>query len=511
MNATKRIILNTGFLYGKMLTTMAISLFSTRLILNALGSEDFGIFNLVAGVIAMLSFLNGAMTVSTQRYMSYYLGANDSHLSNMVFRTSIILHLIIGLLVILLFEITGLFLFDGFLNISPQRISTAKIIYHFMVISTFFTINAVPYDAAINAHENMFFDALTGVFESCLKLGIAIWLIYSDYNHLLLYGLLMAVLTIIMRIIKSVYCSRKYVECKFRTKTKIEISLFKNMFSFAGWNLFGSIAGIGRIQGIAVILNIFFGTVINAAYGIANQVAGQLNSFSAMMLKAINPQIMKSEGANDHQRMLRLSMMASKFGFYLLAFFAIPCIYEMPMILNLWLKNVPENTAVFCDLMLIAMLASQLTVGLQSAVQATGKIKVYQSVVGSLLILNLPLAYLLLKIGMPAYSVLISFSAIEILACCFRLVFLKILAGLSIRQYVEEVFLRIIVPVLSVVIVGYLVVHNLKFPLRFLFTGFISTLIFSGTIYIFGLRKNEKDFVRRIFFKVVRIGNYSEI
>jgi Na+-driven multidrug efflux pump len=178
MKSAKRVVKNTGFLYGKMVITIFISLYSTRLILNALGAVDYGIFTLVGGVISMLSFINGAMIIATQRYLSISLGANDFPRLKAVFSTSVILHLIIGLIIVLLLEIAGFFLFDGYLNIPAERIGTAKIIFHFMVISTFFTINAVPYDASINTHENMLFDAIAGIFESLLKLGIAIWLIY---------------------------------------------------------------------------------------------------------------------------------------------------------------------------------------------------------------------------------------------------------------------------------------------------------------------------------------------
>jgi O-antigen/teichoic acid export membrane protein len=494
MQAGKKVIMNTGFLYGKMIISIGIALYSTRLVLSALGATDYGIFNLVGGVIAMLAFLNGSMGTSTQRYISIYLGKRDIRQLSLVFKTSVRMHLVIGLLIVLILEIAGLFLFDGFLNLPEERTLAAKIVFHFMVFSTFFSINAVPYDATINAHEDLLFDALTGVVESFAKLGIAIWLTYSDFDRLILYSFLIALLTVISRLVKSFYCYRKYDECRIKNKDKVEMTLYKEMYSFAGWNLFGSLAKLGRTQGISIILNLFFGTVINAAYGIANQVAGQMNNFSVMMLKAINPQIMKSEGANDRQRMLKLSISASKFSFLLLAFFAIPCIFEMKAILNLWLKEVPEYTIVFCNLILIAMLTNQLTIGLQSAVLSTGRIKQYSIVVSSLFLLNLPIAYYLLSLGLAPYSVLISYIIIEILACGARIIFLKYLAGMSISAYVQDVLIKDILTILPMILSSYIIMQYLDFEFRFILTISIASILFVFSVFYIGLSKNEREF-----------------
>ena len=316
MKSANKVILNTVFLYSKMLISMLLSLYTTRLVLNALGATDFGIFSLVGGVIVMFSFLNLSMSVSTHRYLSFHVDSKNENKLKDIFKTSVILHLIIGLAIVIVLELSRVFLFDGFLNIPPDRIHIAIMVFHLMVISAFFTINSVPYDALINAHENMLFDSILGVFESILKLGIAIWLIYYDNDRLLFYSFLIAVLTILIRLLKSAYCYRNYPECKVNLTKKINKRLFWDMTSFASWNMFGSLASMGRNQGIAIILNLFFGAIINTAFGIANQVSNQLSSFSSMMLKAVVPQIMKSEGNNDRTRMLRLSMISSKFSFF---------------------------------------------------------------------------------------------------------------------------------------------------------------------------------------------------
>lgn len=502
--ASTRVAFNTMILYAKMLITMGISLYSTRLVLNALGVSDYGIFNLIAGVIAMLSFLNAAMTTSTQRYLSFHQGTGDFEMQKKIFTNSWILHIAIGVIVVVLLLTLVPFLFSGFLNIPLDRIPMAKALYYFMSASVFFTIIAVPFTASLNTHENMLWIAIVNIIESFIKLGIAISLLYFIQNErLIVYGVLMAILSVISFALYAAYCLKKYDECNVRNY-QIDKPLIKELGGFAGWNVFGSLCAVGRFQGLAVILNMFFGTAVNAAYGIANQILGQLQFFSGTMLRAINPQIMQSEGMNDRQRMLRLSTIASKFGFFLLAFIAIPCIFEMPVILKLWLKNVPDNTVIFCNLTLIGAMFMQLTVGLQSAFQATGKIKYYQLIVGGLILSNLPIAYCLLLAGLPSYSVLVSYICLEFVACFTRLFLLKKLAGLSIREYILSVFVKVFLPLLTIIATCWLITNYLKFDFRFLVTITISIVVFAITIYFTGFCKDEKLLVNNMIRKVLK-------
>ena len=502
MGAANKVILNTGILYGRMLLTMGISLYSTRLVLNALGSTDYGIFNLVAGVIAMLAFLNSAMATSTQRFLSFYQGKNEPDILKKIFTNSLILHVVIGIIIVIGLEIAGFFLFNGFLNIPNNRLESAKIIYHFMAGSIFFSVSLVPFIASLNAHENMIWIAVVSIIEVLLKLGVALLLLNSQNDKLLLYGILTASISFLILILHMTYCLKSYEECTLYNFWKLDKSLIKELTSFAGWNLFGSLCTLGRVEGFAILLNLFFGAVINAAYGIANQVAGQLSFFSVTMLQALNPQIMKSEGADNRNRMLRLSMIASKFSFFLLAVIAIPIIFEMNSILKFWLKNVPEFTVVFCRLILIGTMINQLTIGLQSALQATGKIKFYQIVVGSLIIFNLPIAYLLLKLGYPAYSALISYIIIELFACSFRVYFLKKVGGLSILEYFEKVIFKEIVPVVSSIFICYLITSNFSGSYRFLITTASSSIIFIFSVYFVGLCDDEKEIVNNTFLNL---------
>lgn len=480
-----------------MVITIGVSLYSTRIVLNALGSADYGIFNLVAGIIVMLAFLNTAMATSTQRYLSFNQGKNEPFILKKIFTNSLMMHIVIGLIIVAGLEISGLFLFDGFLNIPASRIESAKIIYHFMVFSVFFSILLVPFISSLNAHENMIWIAMVNVIEVLLKLAVALVLLNSKDDKLILFGFLTAVIGFVVLVTHSIYCLKKYNECTFNKFWIIDKALIRELTSFAGWNLFGSLCTLSRVEGFAILLNLFFGTVINAAYGIANQVAGQLGFFSVTILQALNPQIMKSEGADNRTRMLRISMIASKFSFFLLAIIAIPFIFEMDMILKLWLKTVPPFTIIFCRLILIGTLINQLTIGLQSALQATGKIKTYQIFVGTLILFNLPLAYLLLKMGFPSYSALISYILIELCACTLRIYFLHKIGGLSISEYFKRVIFREIIPVLSSVFICYFIVNNFNIEYRFLITILSSSIGFILCIYFLGLCSDEKEILNK--------------
>lgn len=503
MGSANKVALNTAILYGRMLITVGISLYTTRVVLNALGSTDYGIFNLIAGVITMLSFLNAAMATSTQRFLSYYHGKKDLKMQKKVFTNSLILHVVIGIVIVFFLEILGLLLFDGFLNIPLDRVSVAKIIYHYMSATVFFTIISVPFNGMLVAEENMLWVAFVNIIETLLKLAIASVLYYISSDKLILYGQLTAGISIVSFTLYATYCLRKYENCTVQGILKIDKALIVKLGSFAGWNLFGSLCGMARSQGLALVLNVFLGAVINAAYGIANQVATQLSFFSLTMLRALNPQIMKSEGANDRKRMLWLAMIASKFGFFLLSILAIPCIFEMPQLLSFWLKNVPDQAVTFCQLILVGSMINQLTIGLPSAIQATGNIKMYQSVVGTMLLLNLPIAYLLLKSNLPGYFVLISYCCVELVACVLRLYFLSKLAGLNVREYIDRVIAKEIIPVLTAVVFSYLMVHYLQFKYRFIISICTSGLLYLVAIYYTGLCHDEKAILLKGFNKII--------
>lgn len=504
MKSAQKVVLNTGILYSRMLITIGLTFYTTREVLNALGAVDYGIYNLIAGVIAMLSFLNAAMSTSTQRYLSFHQGHADKSVLKTIFSTSLVLHICIGFILVSAIEIAGLYLFNGFLNIPAERIMTARNVYHFMSLSVFFTIVSVPFTASLNSNENMLWLSIVNVIEVLLKLIIALCINNFHGDKLIVYGLSMACISFISLVIYVIYCNNNYEECTLSIRKNTDPKIIKNLTSFAGWNLFGALTGIGKTQGVAILLNVFFGTSINAAYGIANQVSSQMNFFSATMLKAVNPRIMKSEGQGNRLQMLRLSMMASKFGYFLLAFVAIPCIFEMNSILDLWLESVPEYTASFCSLILIAIMVNQLTVGLDSAIQAIGKIKYYMIVAGTIKLLIVPAGYVLLSYGLPPVYVIVGYTVFEGIAGIARLKLLEVLGGLNIREYIQNVYVGIIPPTLTIISSLYFIVTISSSQYRLFYNIPISIVLFFISIYYWGLCKDEKQIVDTLIANVFK-------
>ena len=439
MQTVSRVVFNTIILYAKILVTMAISLVSVPLVLKALGASDYGLYNLVAGVIAMLSFLNNSMTVSTQRFMSVAMGEKDEHKVNVIYNTSFVLHLFLGVIVLSVFEIIGMFAFDK-LNIELERVWVAEIIYQFLVLSTFAKIIAVPFDAIMNAHEDMLAFSIIEIIDSLLMLAIAITLPIAPLDKLIYYGGCVSIIGILTLLMKYGWCRYAYVKNSikplfFRSELRI-----KEMLGFTGWNLFGAVAMIGRNQGTAIIINHFLGTIANAAYGVSNQINGALSHFSSTFQRAINPQLMKSEGMNDRGRLIRISFISSKFSVLAMSLLAFPLIIEMEEVLHLWLGNsIPPFTLRLSQTILAMSIAYQYSVGLMSAIQATGKIRNYQITMGLIILLNIPIAYVLLKLGYPIYYVTAVFAVLEVLSLVVRLFMAKKLIGMRISDYIKNV------------------------------------------------------------------------
>lgn len=493
MQDSHKVIFNTVVTYTRSFITVFITLYSTKIIINELGVEDFGLYSLVGGVVGMLAFFSSALTTSTQRYISVNIGKGYLNEIKKVVANSIVIHLLIGLLIATLVFFVGSYLINNKLVIPDNRIDATLIVFYFVIASTFVTIISVPFEAVINAHENFLFLAIVGVTEVLLKLGAALFLSYvQNLDKLVVYAVLLFILLFLISLVKWLYCMYKYKETKISLKRYFSRKQIKEQIGFVGWNLFGAACAMGRGHGIAIISNLFFGSVVNAAYGIANQVKAQSSFFSITVLNVLNPQIMKSEGANDRDRMLKISMMANKFGFLLLAFFAIPLMFEMEHIIQLWLGKTPKYVVNFCVLILLGSLFEQLTVGFKSAVQSVGNIKNYQIIIGSIILLNLPLTYFFLHIGYPAEIALLIFAVIEFIVSIIRIKLTILITGLKLNTYLKRVFYPILIPVLSSLIICYLFVNNLSFQYRFIFTFGVSSLCFFLLIFYFSLCSDEK-------------------
>jgi Na+-driven multidrug efflux pump len=519
MQAIHRVAKNTGILYIKMALTVFISLYSTRLILGALGVDDFGLYALVGGLIAMLGFLNSSMAAATQRFMSFAQGAGDIDNVKRIFNMSTLLHVGIAIIVVIVLEIAGYFFFNGLLNIAADRIEVANWVYQFMVISTFFTIITVPYEAVITSHENMLFYAIVGVVESILKLAIALYItygamnlpvglsistenlgiIYSTFDKLIIYGFLMAVLSVLMLLVRRVYCHRKYAECEFNFKKHYDKNLFKQISHFAGWSFLGSSSSMIANYGQGVVINVFFGTAVNAAQGIAAQLSGQLGAVSNTLIKALNPMIVKSEGAGNRILMLKATMMGSKVSFFLIMIFYIPFIIETPFILKLWLENVPDFAVIFCQLLLIRNLIEQLIIPLGTAIAAEGNIKSYQLSTSLLYFLPLPASYLFFAYGYPAYTIYIVFIINSLLAFAATLYYAKKNCQLVLTTFFSNVIARCVSSFILVFMFS-LIPYYLIEPgfIQLMVVTLVSLVSYLFIVFFIGFSRDERVKIKKL-------------
>ena len=502
MNNADRVIINTSAQYIRTIINMCLSLYSTRLVLDALGVDDYGIYTLVAGVVAMLAFVVNALVITTQRYMSYYNGRQDLNKQKEIFCNSVFIHLAFGIVAAIAIELVGLFLFDGFLNIDATRISSAKIVYHLVTTMLVFTFFTAPFRALLISHENIVYISIIDVLDGLFKLSIAFYVASSTGDRLVLYVMLLMLIAFFNFIAFSCYDFRKYPECIFPHARYVKMSYVKEISYFAGWTIFSVGCITGRTQGLSIILNKIFGVAVNAAYGIAIQLNGALTFLSRSVMNAMNPQIVKAEGRGERGLMLRLSEMESKLCFLLLGMIVVPCAFEIPFILKLWLKEVPDNAVMFCRFILLTSLVDQLTIGLGTANQAIGKIRDYSLAVNSTKLFSLvPITFVLIFCK-DLYMVMSVYIMFEFICSIIRLIYLNKSAGLLIFGFVSRVFLRILIPLSCVIIYSFIIISLISWNYRFLITIVGSMLMMFVSTYYVGLTSEERVIVDRVLRKM---------
>lgn len=510
MTNSERILVNTGALYTKIIITSLINLYLTRIVLGALGVNDYGIYNLIAGTIAFLSFINSALLTSSQRYFSVYKAKNDILLLQRYFSSSLLIHIGLCFILIIIFEIAYLFLFDGFFNISESSTSSAKIVYQLTCISMIVTVIGVPYNSAINANEDLVFFSVVETISAIAKLFIVFLFNIPNTSPLIVYALWITIITFGNTFIKYLWCKR-YPECKVEKK-KIDKNFINEMLAFSGWNSLGAFSMVCRSQGIAFVINIFFGTAINAVYGIANQINGQLAYFSQMLTASFAPQIMKCAGENNFDRMIRLSFFSSKAAFFMSAIFAIPLLIEIEDILKLWLVDVPKYTSEFCSLTIFVFLIMQLYPGLVRGIQAIGKIKGYQITISVLLILPIFAGIILYKMEQPSYSICYALIGAQILSMMTTVLFAKRLYGLNISQFYKFLFKAIIGFFFTLIVFRYIDCTFFgQFPLllKIGVTSIISFIVFTTYYYFIVFDVIERNNINSILKKILKNGYHS--
>ena len=503
-SANKRIAKNTLVLYVRMLFTMGISLFTSRVILQTLGVEDYGISSVVGGVISMFTFINAAMVSSTQRYLNFELVRGDANQLRSVFSTSLQIHALIALAIIVLSETVGLWFLNEKLVIPEARMTAAMWVYQCSILSCAVSIMSTPYNAVIVAHEKMSAFAYISILDVSLKLLVVYLLVVLPFDKLIILSILTLLVQLFIRYIYTLYCHRHFPESYFQFR--FNKTLFKEMFGFAGWSFWGNLAAILYTQGLNMMLNIFFGPIVNAARGIAVQVQSAVQQFVGGFQTALNPQITKNYASNNLPQMHSLMFRSARFPFLLLSFLSLPVLMETNFILTLWLKTVPDDAVIFTQIMICISLIYTTANPCIIANQATGKVKIYQMVVGGILLLILPISYVVLKLGAPAYSVFIVHFCIESLAQFSRMYMLRKLIHLPLWQYMKNIYIPIVSTVAIAIILPLVVrMQVAEGWLRFLAVGFTCVLSVGASSYFIGFTKQERVFFLDKSLRLLRI------
>ena len=499
----KRIAKNTLLLYIRMFLMMGITLYTSRVVLQMLGVDDFGIYNVVGGIIVLFSFINNAMVASTQRFLNFELGRGNVEEAQKVFAASLNIYLVIVMIFMLLAETVGLWFLNRYINIPPERTVAANWVYQASLVAAALNFVRMPYNAAIIAYERMSFYAYTSIIEAALKLGI-VFLLYAFADKLIAYAWLVSVVALLILLMYVFFCRRVFAICRHHTFA-YDKRRYTALVSFSGWSLFGSVANMGASQGVNILLNIFFGVFVNAAMGIANQVSGAISLFVGNFQTAFNPQIVKSYASGEMERFINLILKASKYSYYLLFLIALPCFICCNEILQLWLGEVPLHAVSFCRLLIIFSLIDAIQGPLWMSAQATGKIKHYQLLMSCLILLNLPVTYVVLKLFPIAELGLIIRVSINIITAVVRVVYLKLLFPFPVIRYVKETVGTCIVVSVMSVLFPWLIYQNtdgLSLLCLTISASLVCTLVF---IYIIGLSCSERQIVlniiRRIFNK----------
>ena len=480
---------------------MLVSLYTVRVVLEVLGAEDYGIYNVVAGVVVMFSFLNTAMTESTQRFLNFFIGQSDIEQVRNIYSISFMIHILIAVLVIILAETIGLWFFYTWLNISLERQGVAFIVYQFSVALTVINILLVPYRAVIIAYEKMYFFALSSIIEALLKLVVVFLLTIILLDKLIVYAFLVFIVGIITFLFHKVYCNRMFETAHFRYCN--DKKLFGELVTFSGWNVFSRVAIVSSSQGINILINIFYGVIVNAAMGIATQVNTAIYTFVSNFQTAFRPQIIKSYAAKDYDYFIRLIFQTSKISLYLLLFFVLPLYVNADFVLYLWLKNVPDYTVVFTRLMLINSLEVALGGPFVASMQAIGDIKKYQIIISCFIFANLPLSLLFLFFGFSPVWVLIIKIGLNFLILIWRILFVGKKINFPFISFLREVIIPIVIITAISSFVNVFIFYFFYDWSRLILSCIISSISTGSLVYFIGINAQERILLKKLIAKKI--------
>ncbi len=491
----KRIAKNTMMLYIRMFVLMLVGLYTSRVVLNALGETDYGIYGVVGGVVAMFTMISGSLNSAVSRFITFELGKGDPIRLNKVYSTSVNIQLFLALMVVVIAEPVGLWFIENKMTIDPSRIQAATWVLHFSLLAFVVNLMSIPQMASITAHEKMSAYAYIGMMDGLLRLGVAFMIVRSPIDRLVYYAMLMAAVVLVVRITYGIYCRIHFRECRYRLF--FDLPLVKEMFSFAGWNFIGVTSGVLRDHGGNILVNLFSGPVVNAARGVAVQLNGAVQSFVTNFMTAVNPQITKSYAAGDTQYVFSLISKSSRMSFYLLSLMAIPIIFNTDFLLGIWLKQVPEHTSLFVQLFLLFAMSEALSNPLITAMLATGSIRNYQLVVGGIQLLNIPLSYIFLKFGArPEITVVVAIMLSQV--CLFaRLIMFSRASGFPVPEFVHEVYVNalkvgILASALPIVLM-FVLPEGFWWSVMNLAVCLVCTV---AVVLFVGCSKSDRDFLR---------------
>lgn len=503
-SSNKRIAKNTLYMYARMLFTMIVSLYTSRIVLQTLGEDDFGTYSIVGGVVVLFTFISSAMATGTQRHLSYELGKEDGNVPR-IFSSCLRIHIWLAIIILIMAETIGLWFLNSKMNFPEGRMTIVNWIYQFSIVTCIIGVIQTPFTAALISYEKMTFYAYIGILDILLKLGVVFLLILLPWDKLLLYGALLMSVQILMFLIYSTYSFRKLDGVKL-----IEVSdktIYRSLVSFSGWSLFGSVANVGYQQGINIIINLFYGVSLNAAVGIANQINSAVSNFVSSFQLALNPQLVQSEAAGDRVRQLDLIYKSSKFSFFIVFIIAFPLIVNIDYVLDLWLGDFPAHTETLSILILVGLLISCLSGPLWVSIYATGNIKSYQLVVSTVALSILPIAYMVGCFEGSPETIFAVRASNFIFVLIVQLFFLKKYIGLKIAEF----FKMVILPVVSIMLITcffYYLVH-LFFPsaqsfLELLYQTIIYVSFIGVIIWTIGLSKMEQNQLKALVLSRIK-------
>lgn len=502
-NNNTRIAKNTLFLYFRMLLLLVINLYTSRVILRELGVDDYGIYNVVGGIVVILSFLNSAMAGGTQRFMNVEMGRKNQCALNKVFSTSQQIHFWVAVVVLVIAETIGLWFLNTQMNIPCLRVEAANWVYQFSILAALVGIFTVPYNAAIISHEKMSAFAYISILEASLKLVVALAIMWAPLDKLIFYAFLIFIISGINCCIYATYSVRHFIECR-NTTFRIDKGMMKQMLSFSGWTVFGNLGYILHTQGIAIIINMFFTVAVNAAQGIANQVNGVVTQFTSNFLVAMNPQVVKAYAAGDYEQMHLLIIRGCKMAFCMMAFFVIPLTLEAPTILHIWLGIVPDYAVIFMRLVLLISLVNSFSSLLATAKGATGEIKSYQVTLTLIGALHIPFVWIAFKLGGGAEYSMYVYLAIVIVLQAIRIWFVCRGINLSIKSFSNKVIVRcLVVLLLSSIFPSVLHIALTPSLLAAVLVGGVSVIsVILSTLYIALTTSERKAVIRPLIDRI---------